>query len=332
MPGFPLSKNSQSPPPLSKPSVQMLEIDGEQGGQRIDNFLLKLLKGVPKSHIYRILRKGEVRVNKGRVKAEYRLQAGDLVRVPPVRTSQNNDAQPNPSTQILDLIQSQVLHEDKDLFVINKPSGVAVHGGSGIQYGVIEAMRTLYPQLKNLELVHRLDRETSGCLIITKKNSALRNLHEQIRNHKVFKLYLALVKGRFHDHNRKADFPLLKNVQRSGERIVMVDPLGKPSQSIFSSLQTYEKSSLVKVQTITGRTHQIRVHAAHMGFPLAGDEKYGDGDFNREMRQLGLKRLFLHASEIRFISPATGLELCISAPLKGVLGDVLNQLESQTHA
>ncbi|MGD9388856.1 MAG: 23S rRNA pseudouridine(955/2504/2580) synthase RluC, partial [Thioalkalispiraceae bacterium] len=273
--------------------VQMLEISQDLAGQRLDNFLITRLKGVPRSLVYRIVRKGEVRVNKGRIKPDYRLKAGDIVRVPPVRVSETEVTTPAKSLQ--QRIQDSILYEDNALLVLNKPSGVAVHGGSGISHGVIEALRAQRPEAHFLELVHRLDRDTSGCLLIAKKRSALRNLHEQLRNHQVTKIYQTLVKGNWGDRKRTIDAPLRKNTLKSGERMVKVDAEGKAAKSRFEPLQCRAQASLVKVDLETGRTHQIRVHAAHAGHPIAGDEKYGDDTFNKAMRKMGLKRLFLHA-------------------------------------
>ena len=267
-------------------AVKMVEIDADQAGQRIDNYLLSRLKGAPKSLIYRILRKGEVRVNKGRIKPDYRLQAGDIVRIPPVRVG---EARPDnrPAERDLLRIENSIIYEDKRLFIINKPSGLAVHGGSGLSYGIIEALRTLRPDAPFLELVHRLDRETSGCLIIAKKRSALRLLHELLRNNQVDKQYLTLVKGEWKGGDRRIEAPLRKNTLRSGERMVIVSEDGKEARSLFRPLCVNARASLMQVKLDTGRTHQIRVHAVHSGHPIAGDEKYGDEAFNTSMKALG---------------------------------------------
>jgi len=304
--------------------VQMVEVQAEQAGQRIDNFLVKILKGVPKTLVYRILRKGEVRVNKGRIKPDYRIQAGDLVRIPPLRLSETNKT--TPGQHALQRVQDAIIHEDDVLLILNKPSGIAVHGGSGLSYGIIEALRALRPEAPFLELVHRLDRETSGCLIIAKRRSALRNLHEQMRGDKMEKRYLALLKGKWQGGERRVDAPLRKNILKSGERMVEVNPEGKAALSIFTPDTIYKDASLVSVKLITGRTHQVRVHARHLGMPIAGDEKYGDDEFNARMKQLGLKRLFLHAHRLGFEHPKSGERFTISAPLSEDLEAVLEKL------
>ncbi len=308
--------------------VRVLEIDAEQAGQRVDNFLLRELKGVPKTRIYRILRKGEVRVNKGRIKPTNRLQAGDQLRIPPIRTSQNTESPPEPTG--LGWLEQRILLEDERLLVLNKPSGMAVHGGSGLSYGVIEALRALRPDARFLELVHRLDRDTSGCLVIAKRRSQLRTLHELLRHGGVEKRYLALVQGAWQGGGRTVDAPLRKNTLQGGERMVRVDPEGKASRSRFLPQQVYRDASLVEVLLDTGRTHQIRVHAAHIGHPLAGDEKYGDAAFNRSMQGRGLRRLFLHAHNLSFHDPDTGRDIDVSAPLDTELRQVLDQLEQTT--
>ncbi len=312
------TKNTQS-------CVQMLEISSDLAGQRLDNFLITRLKGVPRSLVYRIVRKGEVRVNKGRIKPDYRLKAGDIVRIPPVRVSETDKSKPAESLQRR--VEDSILYEDKSILVINKPSGVAVHGGSGISHGVIEALRAQRPDAHFLELVHRLDRDTSGCLLIAKKRSALRDLHEQLRHRKMKKIYLTLLKGNWGTKKRTIDAPLLKNTLKSGERVVKVHANGKPAQSIFEPVQCRSEASLVKVRLETGRTHQIRVHASHSGHPIAGDSKYGDEDFNKHMRNFGLKRLFLHASSLTFTLPGTDQKMKIEAPLDDQLQSVLKKLE-----
>jgi 23S rRNA pseudouridine955/2504/2580 synthase len=306
--------------------VKFVEINADQAGQRIDNFLVTLLKGVPKSRIYRILRKGEVRVNKGRVKPEYRLKAGDQVRIPPVRREEKTA--PTAPTSVIRQIEDSILFEDKGLIVLNKPSGIAVHGGSGLSYGVIEALRASRPDAPYLELVHRLDRETSGCLMIAKKRSFLRHLHEQIRDGQVNKHYWALVKGRWQGGRRVLREALSKNVMRSGERIVEVDAEGKAAESVFEPIEFYPGATLMDIDLRTGRTHQIRVHAAHTGHPLAGDDKYGEPAFNKAMRGLGLKRLFLHARYLGIRHPQTGETLDFTAPLDPRLETFLDRLAS----
>ena len=305
--------------------MQTVEISADLAGQRIDNFLLNRLKGAPRSLIYRILRRGEVRVNKGRIRPGYRLQAGDMLRIPPVRLAQRTPARPHQA--LLERLDAAILYEDSRILVVNKPAGVAVHGGSGVKYGIIEALRALRPTQPYLELVHRLDRDTSGCLLIAKKRSALRRLHELLRGTGIDKRYLALVKGRWQGGRRVVDAPLRKNVLRSGERQVRVDETGKAARSIFRPISVGEQASLVEVQLETGRTHQIRVHAASIGHPVAGDEKYGEARFNRQMRAAGLERLFLHARSLRFQLAEGELPIEVEAPLDDDLRRVLDKLE-----
>lgn len=307
----------------------IIEIDDERAGQRIDNYLLSQLKGVPRSRIYRLLRKGEVRVNKGRIKPDYKIQAGDQVRIPPIRLSASNESQKGaPGDALLEEISASILYQDEAILVLNKPPGVAVHGGSGIQYGVIEALRALYPNEKTLELVHRLDRDTSGCLIIAKKRSVLKTLHEYLRNNEIRKTYIALVKGVWQGGTQTVDAPLLKNTLKSGERVVRVDASGKQALSIFRAVKVFADTTLVEVELITGRTHQIRVHAAHIGHPIAGDEKYGQRSFNLTMKQRGLDRLFLHAKALNFVHPKTGGSINLVAPMGDDLQQVIKQCES----
>ncbi|GAB59944.1 23S rRNA pseudouridine(955/2504/2580) synthase RluC [Rheinheimera nanhaiensis] len=306
--------------------VQIVEIEPDFIGQRIDNFLLARLKGVPKSVIYRVLRKGEVRVNKKRIKPEYKLQQGDVVRIPPITVA----TQAEPVSVKLSLVKNleqHILFEDNDLIVLNKPSGMAVHGGSGLQFGVIEALRALRPLAKHLELVHRLDRDTSGCLLIAKKRSVLTHLHEQLRNKTVEKKYWALVAGDWDNKVRKVTEPLKKNTLQSGERVVRVDEQdGKPSETRFRILQRYQQGTLVEAFPVTGRTHQIRVHTACKGHPIACDDKYGDNVFTAQMQQLGLNRLFLHAKTLSFMHPMSETTLRIEAPLDEALEQALSKL------
>ena len=306
-------------------SPQFVTVNEEQDDQRIDNYLIKLLKSVPKSHIYRILRKGEVRVNKGRVKASYRLQPGDVIRVPPIRL-QLTDV-PKANNRQLEWISNSILYEDNKFLVINKPSGLAVHGGSGISLGVIECLRQARPDAPHLELVHRLDRDTSGCLIIAKKRSALRYLHQLFQSNEVQKTYVALVKGRWQDGKRHVKAALTKNLLSSGERIVRVDSAGKAAHSIFEPLEIFDSASLVQVILKTGRTHQIRVHSAHIGCPIAGDEKYGDKEFNKQMKAYDVKRLFLHAQSVSFIHPDNQQRLLIQAPYHDDMEKALQRLK-----
>ena len=313
---------------LSFQKVQFVTIDPDLEGQRIDNYLRTFLKGVPKSLIYRILRKGEVRVNKKRVKPDYKLQANDELRIPPVRVSEPTDL---PSTKLnkVSSLENHILYEDDCLIVLNKPSGTAVHGGSGLSFGVIEALRALRPQQKFLELVHRLDRDTSGCLLIAKKRSALKNLHEQLRDRKVDKRYQALVAGEWPVDRFKVKASLLKNTLKSGERVVLVNDEGKPSETRYRILESFNQATLVEASPITGRTHQIRVHCLHAGHPIAADNRYGDKDFDHRTQNIGLKRLFLHAHSLAFIHPNTEERVSYKAPLEPSLISVLKRLRSE---
>ncbi|MBU3022712.1 23S rRNA pseudouridine(955/2504/2580) synthase RluC [Aestuariibacter sp. A3R04] len=305
--------------------VRFVTIESDLAGQRVDNFLRTQLKGVPKSMIYRILRKGEVRVNKGRVKPDYKLVANDLVRIPPVRIAEVKDT-PNPKLEKVAELESCILYEDERILVINKPSGTAVHGGSGLNFGLIEGLRALRPQASFMELVHRLDRDTSGCILIAKKRSALRHLHAQLREGQMDKRYQALVAGAWPENRFKVKAPLLKNVLQSGERLVSVNDNGKPSETRFRILQRFTGATLVEASPITGRTHQIRVHCQHAGHAIACDPKYGDVHFDDQMRRLGLKRLFLHAASIRFIHPGTEETVRFDAPLDSALTNSIKQL------
>lgn len=309
----------------NKPGAYFIEVTDAHEGQRIDNFLLAQLKGVPKSRIYRIIRKGEVRVNKGRVKAEYKLCDGDKVRVPPVRTAER-EAATGVSRSLSELLSESILFEDDRLLVINKPSGLAVHGGSGINQGLIEALRVMRPEARFLELVHRLDRDTSGCVMIAKKRSMLRYLHEQLRTGTITKRYTALAAGRWPSRRNVVNAPLLKNTLRSGERMVNVSPEGKKSITEFSIIQRYQQATLVEARPITGRTHQIRVHALHVGHPLLGDDKYGDQKAYQFFKTKGLKRLFLHASSLLVPMPEDEPALQVSAALSDDLSTVLANL------
>ncbi len=310
---------------------QYVRVDQESHGQRIDNFLLRFVKGVPRSHVYRVLRRGEVRVNKGRVKASQRLCEGDMVRIPPMRMSQSAPASRAPQGQLARL-DGAVLHEDARLLVLDKPAGMAVHGGSGLSYGLIEALRQLRPGCE-LELVHRLDRETSGCLVISKRRSALRELHRIIREGAMRKRYLALMIGELPQPEMLVDVALKKNVLRGGERLVTVDQAeGKASRTRFRRLTRFvhhgQPITLVEAELITGRTHQIRVHAAHLGAPLAGDPKYGDGALNRALKDVGLTRLFLHASALSFRLDDMTQALRVESSLPDELQRVLDALEA----
>ena len=313
---------------IVNPNVQFLTISDDEAGQRIDNYLLSKLKGVPKSLIYRILRKGEVRINKGRVKPEYKLQVGDVLRIPPVRISEKEQPQISNKLNKVNQLENQIIFEDDYLLAINKPSGIAVHGGSGLSFGVIEALRALRPEARFLELVHRLDRDTSGILLIAKKRSILRHLHEQLRIKTIQKDYLALVRGQWQSHCKAVQAPLLKNELSSGERIVRVSEQGKPSETRFSIEERYIAATLIKASPITGRTHQIRVHTQYAGHPIALDDKYGDAEFDRQMRELGLDRLFLHAFSLCFEHPKTGETLRLNAPLDDKMKNILQKLRA----
>jgi len=309
-----------------RPKVRFITIDSEDAGQRIDNFLLRTLKGVPKSHLYRLLRKGEIRVNKKRTKPVYKLVVDDILRIAPIRVSEKTD---NVSTglSIVANLEKQILFEDDRLIVINKPSGMAVHGGSGLSFGLIEALRALRPEARMLELVHRLDRDTSGCLVVAKKRSALRHLHEQLRNKKVQKFYHALVKGHWPTKLTRVTEGLRKNDLKSGERVVIVDNVnGKESETRFRVMQRYRGATLVRAFPVTGRTHQIRVHCQCNNHAIAMDAKYGHQIFDAEMKSKGLKRLFLHAASIEFNHPATEQRIKIEAPLEPSLERLLSKL------
>lgn len=306
--------------------VEHVTIDTAHAGQRIDNYLITWLKGVPRTHVYRLLRKGEVRVNKGRAKPDYRLQAGDVVRIPPVRRARRSpDA--TASGARLDWLGERIIYEDKDLLVIDKPAGMAVHGGSEISLGLIDALRALRPELSFLQLAHRLDRETSGCLLLAKNREALLALHDALREGRVDKRYVALVKGYWAGGAREVDMSLEKGRLQSGERVSRVAAEGKESISRFRPKQAFAKASVVEIQLLTGRTHQARVHAAHLGHPIAGDDKYGDAGFNRELRPLGLRRLFLHAASLSLQHPKTRARLQLHAPLPPELQNVIKQLK-----
>ena len=306
---------------LSKDSVSYLTVDTEDAGQRIDNWLIRKLKGVPKSHIYRIVRSGEVRVNKGRVATDYRTQANDVIRIPPVRVAEHHEnARPVPAAVF------PMVYEDDALLVINKPAGVAVHGGSGVSFGVIEQLRAAHPDARFLELVHRLDRETSGLLMLAKKRSALVKLHEMLRNTHPDKRYLALGVGHWDAAQRHVKLALHKYTLPDGERRVRVDSAGLASHTGFKILTRYTGYTLVEAHLKTGRTHQIRVHMQACGCPIAGDDKYGDHGINRALAKQGLKRMFLHASSLSLVHPLTGAPLQLEAALPAELQHFLDTL------
>ncbi|MBA2816720.1 23S rRNA pseudouridine(955/2504/2580) synthase RluC [Candidatus Pantoea persica] len=311
------------------PGVQLVAISAENAGQRINNFLRTQLKGVPKSMIYRILRKGEVRVNKKRIKPEYKLEAGDEVRIPPVRVAEREEQAVSPKLEKVAALAEAIVYEDDHILVLNKPSGTAVHGGSGLSFGVIEGLRALRPEARFLELVHRLDRDTSGLLLVAKKRSALRALHEQLREKGMQKDYLALVRGSWPSHLKVVQAPLLKNILQSDERLVRVSSEGKPSETRFKVEERFAFATLVKASPVTGRTHQIRVHTLHAGHPIAFDDRYGEREFDSQLAATGLRRLFLHAAALTFTHPGSGEILRLEAQLDEALKHCLQALRQQ---
>ena len=307
-------QNDVVPPSSQALAAQFVTITEEEAGQRIDNYLLRVCKGVPKSHIYRILRSGEVRVNKGRIDQLYRLEQGDLVRIPPIRVAEKTSSAAVPGAEF------KIVHEDNHLLVIDKPAGVAVHGGSGVSYGVIEQLRAARPEAKFLELVHRLDRETSGLLLLAKKRSALTNLHDQMREGHTDKRYLTAVSGNWVNKRQHVKLPLHKYTTPDGERRVVVQAGGMESHTVFSLLRKWDEFALLEAELKTGRTHQIRVHLASSGFPILGDEKYGDFALNKQLQKAtetrgALRRMFLHAHKITFTHPDSGAKMTLQAPL-----------------
>jgi 23S rRNA pseudouridine955/2504/2580 synthase len=313
---------------LSKESVTWVTIDESSESQRIDNFLFKHLKGVPKSHVYRILRSGEVRVNSKRVDAACRLVLGDVLRIPPVRSSRPADSG-EPKAAAPQLLSRHILYQDDALIALNKPPGMAVHGGSGISRGVIEQMRLEHPEFKFLELVHRLDRETSGVLLLAKKRSALVELHRAMREGETEKRYLTLVKGQWQNAKQSVKLPLLKYLTGSGERRVSVNEEGQSAHTIFTLKKSWPEFCLLEAELKTGRTHQIRVHLSHLGFPIAGDDKYGDFPLNKALQKHGLKRMFLHARQMVLKHPLTGETLSLEAPLPEDLERFLRHLDAE---
>jgi 23S rRNA pseudouridine955/2504/2580 synthase len=318
---------------VSKNSVTQAIVTEDEEGQRLDNFLLKVCKGVPKSHVYRIVRSGEIRVNSKRADVSYRLRIGDVLRIPPIRIAARAEEIVAGAEIKAEL---PIAYEDEAILVVDKPSGIAVHGGSGVSFGVIEALRRQRPQASFLELAHRLDRETSGLLLVGKKRSALVALHDMFRDGSVGgggrgadKRYLLLVKGRWMDPLRSVKLPLLKYLLESGERRVRVADDGKASHTVFRLVSRWENYSLLEAELKSGRTHQIRVHCAHLGYPIVGDEKYGDFALNKLLAKDGLKRMFLHAWKIEFPHPISGKTLALEAPLPNALEAFLKQLSSQ---
>ncbi len=321
MPVF--SKRKTNPPSGERPTVRLLDIGPEAAGQRVDNFLIRVCKGVPKSHIYKAIRNGEVRVNKGRVQADYRLEDGDVVRVPPLRLPAVGEVRKVPP------LAFPVVYEDDAIVVVDKPAGVAVHGGSGVSFGVIEQLRAARPEARFLELAHRLDRETSGLLIIAKQRKALVALHDLMRERGGRKIYQALVVGDWVNDRQHIRKPLLKWLTAGGERRVKVDAEGKLAHTIVSRLRRYGSYTLVEAELRTGRTHQIRVHLASSGFPIVGDDKYGVDAIRQQFARLGFKRMFLHASRLQIPHPLSGELLNLEAPLPEECVNILKYLEQQ---
>jgi 23S rRNA pseudouridine955/2504/2580 synthase len=322
-----MNANVTTPDHLRGPKspLTLRTVTADEAGQRVDNFLMRHFKTVPRSRVYRLLRKGEVRVNRKRVDAEYRIREGDEVRLPPVRIDAGGELR-QPSSSLLDLMERAVIFQDKHLLVIDKPAGVAVHGGSGLSFGVIEALRASRPR-ETLELVHRLDRDTSGCLLVARDRSTLTALHALIRNGGMHKTYMALVAGSWQLGTKRIDAPLATDNRQHGERHVRVAAAGKDSVSLFKPLQFFGPlATLMEVDIPTGRTHQIRVHASFAGHPLLGDDKYGDRDRNAELKSHGLKRTFLHAQSVAFEWPGSGVPFHASAPLPAELAAVLDAI------
>ena len=326
---------------ISKDSVSLITVAEHEAGQRLDNYLIKILKGVPKSHIHRIIRAGEVRLNKKRCKPDSRIQTGDLLRIPPVRTAEKQRSSEN-RAQAVPAREFTIIYEDDALLVIDKPAGIAVHGGSGVSFGVIEQIRRARPEARYLELVHRLDKDTSGLLMIAKKRSALVKLHEAIRNDHPKKIYLALGVGKLPNDSFHVKLPLFKYTGAQGEKMVRVSEDGQSAHTIFRVLNRFSDGLLhqvglsdltfVEATLKTGRTHQIRVHLQSQGCPIAGDERYGDYQANKRLQKLGLKRMFLHASELHLAHPLTGEKLILKAPLPQELAQFVIMLENQEKA
>lgn len=309
-----------------QPAVQFLSVPDDVAGQRIDNFLLTALKGAPRTLIYRILRKGEVRVNKGRIKPEYRLQIGDIIRVPPIRLSPEDANPVRPAQGAVKDLATRIIYEQDGLLVLNKPAGLAVHGGSGVAWGVIEALRVLRPDEPNIELIHRLDKDTSGLLMVAQKRSVLRAYHELLRDGKMEKVYVALLVGRLKGSTHKVDAPLHKNTLPNGERMMRVSREGKEALTEFRVIEHIGNFTLVEARPKTGRTHQIRVHAQHLGHPLVADEKYGNDAINKEMRAFGATRLFLHARELKIPLAGQDKKLSLLCDIEPDLDEVLERL------
>lgn len=318
---------TEQQPAGERQAVRLLEVTQEQAGQRLDNFIHKLLGDLPRSRIYRVIRKGEVRVNGHRAGPETRLQAHDKIRIPPVRVRPASEVG-TPSTHLMETLRGAIVREDADLLVLDKPSGVAVHGGSGVSFGAIEGLRALRPG-ETLELVHRLDRDTSGVLLVARNTATLRTVHALLREGAFEKRYLTLVKGKWELGRKRIDIPLRTDLRVGGERTVRADASGKSSISEFRPVQFFgRRATLMEVNILTGRTHQIRVHAQHAGHPVAGDEKYGDEEFNAEMKAYGLNRMFLHAHSVSFEWPAGG-EFSVNTPLPPELAATIDKLAAE---
>ncbi len=313
---MPSDGKDTSPAP---PAVRWIEVGEEEAGQRIDNYLMARLKGVPKSRVYRILRSGEVRVNSRRVEPSQRVAAGDRIRIPPVRIAQADDEVPAPHFKL------PILFEDEALLAIDKPAGLAVHGGSGIAHGVIESLRAMRPEARFLELVHRLDRDTSGVLLVAKKRSSLIALHEMMRSRAIDKRYLVGVCGRFRNETQRVRLALSKRVTAGGEKRVSVSEAGQEAETVFRRVARGAEFSLLEAELLTGRTHQIRVHLAHLKHPVLGDDKYGDFELNKRLRKQGLKRMFLHARSLAFAHPLTGGPVTLEAPLPRDLSEFVEK-------
>ncbi len=324
--GLPMDNRAPARLPGAAAGAHTVTVEESEAARRLDNFLIARLKGVPRAHVYRIIRSGEVRVNSRRAGPHQRLETGDQVRIPPIRTAPGTGGRPA-TAAAAGWIEERVLYEDADLLVLDKPPGLAVHGGSGVKLGAIELLRAARPQGESLGLVHRLDRETSGCLLVAKKPSSLRRLQAQFRAGTVHKIYIALLIGTLKGPQRAVDAPLLTSERRGGERHVRVDPAGKPAQTRFEAEQRLPGATLVRVTLLTGRTHQIRVHAAHIGLPVAGDDRYGQLP-DVVTAGAGLRRLFLHAATLSFDSPRDERVLRVESPLPEDLQEVLRRLRA----
>jgi 23S rRNA pseudouridine955/2504/2580 synthase len=317
--------------PDTSSAVRFITVKDGEEGQRIDNFLLTALKGAPRTLVYRILRKGEVRVNKGRIKADYRIRPGDVIRVPPIRLPEA-PVVAAPSPHLAQFLRGRILYHQDGLMVVDKPAGLAVHGGSNLPFGLIEAMRVLFPEKDFLELVHRIDRDTSGLLMVAEKRSLLRELHEQLRQGRMRKTYVALLTGQLKGGQLKVTAPLFKTNLPNGERIVRVNnEEGKPSETVFRVIERFEHATLVEASPLTGRTHQIRVHAQFLGHPILGDDKYGQDEAGKAARAWGLNRLFLHARDLALTLPGNTEPLKLTCPLAPELQSVLEYLR-RAHA